>query len=75
MLDAIVKGCRQSFSDIFYVGDMPDDMLAAGRSRAGFKGIGMLLSAPDKKSLSKDLNQAGADYVIDNFEALKEIVL
>lgn len=75
MLDAIVKSCRQSFTNLYYIGDMPDDMLAADRSEAGFKGIGLLLSAPNKKSLRKDLNRAGADYIIDNFEALKKIVL
>jgi phosphoglycolate phosphatase-like HAD superfamily hydrolase len=75
MLDAVTKSCKRSFSGLFYVGDMPDDMLAARRSEAGFKGIGLVISAPDKQSLSRDLERAGADYVIDNFDALKEIVL
>jgi phosphoglycolate phosphatase-like HAD superfamily hydrolase len=75
MLDAIVKKCRETFDSIYYVGDMPDDMLAAARSEANCKGIGILLSAPDKKSLKKDLMGAGADYIVDSFEALKEIIL
>ena len=75
MLDAIVKCCKQSFSGLYYVGDMPDDMLAAARSSGGFKGIGLVLSAPDKESLRKNLKRAGADYIIDNFKDLKEIVL
>jgi phosphoglycolate phosphatase-like HAD superfamily hydrolase len=75
MLDAIVNKCRQPFDSFYYVGDMPDDMLAAARSEANFKGIGILLSAPDKESLKKDLMRAGADYIVDSFEALKEIIL
>ena len=75
MLNAIVKNCRQPFKSFFYVGDMPDDMLAAARSDAECQGIGILLSAPDKKNLKKDLIEAGADYVIDSFEALRDITL
>ena len=75
MLDAIVKSCRQSFTGLYYVGDMPDDMLAAARSRFGFKSIGILVSAPDKPELQRELKRAGADYLIDDFEDLKKIVL
>jgi phosphoglycolate phosphatase-like HAD superfamily hydrolase len=75
MLDTIVKKCREPFARVYYVGDMPDDMLAAARSEANCKGIGMLLSAPDKESLRKDLMDAGADYVVDDFGALREIIL
>ena len=75
MLDAIVKNCREPFGRFYYVGDMPDDMLAAARSGANCKGIGILLSAPDKESLKKNLMEAGADYIVDGFEALKEIIL
>jgi phosphoglycolate phosphatase-like HAD superfamily hydrolase len=75
MLDAVVKNCRQPFGAFYYVGDMPDDMLAAARTEVNCKGIGMLLSAPDKERLRKDLIDAGADYIVDSFEALKKIVL
>ncbi len=75
MLDAIVKKCRQPFDSFYYVGDMPDDMLAAVRSEANYQGIGILLSAPDKESLKNDLIGAGAHYIVDSFEALKEIIL
>jgi phosphoglycolate phosphatase-like HAD superfamily hydrolase len=74
MLDAIAKSCRESFGGLYYIGDMPDDMLAAARSEADYKGIGALLSAPDKKSLEKELIRSGADYIIDNFEVLKKII-
>jgi len=75
MLDAIAKNCREPFDRSYYVGDMPDDMLAAARSGPNCKGIGILLSAPDKESLKKNLMGAGADYIVDGFEALKEIIL
>jgi phosphoglycolate phosphatase-like HAD superfamily hydrolase len=53
---------------------MPDDMLAAKRSRTGFKGIGMLLSAPDKADLKEKLNRAGADHIAEDLKALKKIM-
>ena len=75
MLDAIAQICKEDVGACYYVGDMPDDMLAAARSTAGYKGIGLLLSAPDKESLKKKLIDAGAHHIIDNFEALKKIIL
>jgi hypothetical protein len=50
-------------------------MLAAARSRFGFKSIGILISALDKSSLKKNLLRAGADYVVEDFELLKAIIL
>ena len=75
MLDAIAEGHRNAVNGFFYIGDMPDDMLAAARSRAGFKSIGILISAPDKSSLKKILQRAGADYIVEDFESLKNIIL
>jgi len=75
MLDAIAGGLKDRFRNCYYVGDMPDDMQAAANSRFGFKGIGILLSAPDRPALQRQLEQAGADYLIDDFNALEEIVL
>ena len=75
MLDAIAEGHRNAVDGFFYIGDMPDDMQAAARSRVGFKGIGILISAPDKSSLKKNLLRAGADYIIEDFESLKKIIL
>jgi phosphoglycolate phosphatase-like HAD superfamily hydrolase len=74
MLDAIAEGHRNAVDGFFYIGDMPDDMLAAARSRGGFKSIGILISAPDKSSLKKNLLRAGADYIVEDFESLKEII-
>ena len=75
MLDAIAERYRNAVNGYFYIGDMPDDMLAAARSRFKFKGIGILISAPDKSSLKKNLQRAGADYIVEDFESLKNIIL
>jgi phosphoglycolate phosphatase-like HAD superfamily hydrolase len=74
MLDAIAESQRDLIAEFYYVGDMPDDMQAAKRSAAGYRGIGILLSAPDKARLKADLLKAGADIVIDDFEQLKLLV-
>lgn len=55
----------------YYVGDMPDDMIAAQRSRHGFKGVGILVSAPDKAHLKTDLQGAGASHVVEDFDELE----
>jgi len=75
MLDAIAAKCREPIDRFFYIGDMPDDMLAAAGAATNCRGIGILLAAPDKKNLAKSLAAAGADYIIDDFEALRRIVL
>jgi phosphoglycolate phosphatase-like HAD superfamily hydrolase len=73
MLDAIAETIGEDVDEYYYVGDMPDDMLAAKRSRTGFKGIGILISAADRESLRKNLKQAGADYIVKDFNALKKL--
>jgi phosphoglycolate phosphatase-like HAD superfamily hydrolase len=74
MLDAIADSNPHTASALYYIGDMPDDMVAAARSRAGYKGIGVLWSAPDKKALKKELLRAGADYIIEKIEELTDIL-
>jgi phosphoglycolate phosphatase-like HAD superfamily hydrolase len=74
MLDAIAGTFGETFDGYYYVGDMPDDMITATRSKAGFKSIGFILSSPDKESSKKDLSRAGADYIIEDFKALKKII-
>ncbi len=70
MLDSIANNRENPVEEYFYVGDMPDDMVAAKKSQAKYKGIGFLLSAPDKESLKKELLRAGADYIIEDIEQL-----
>jgi HAD superfamily hydrolase (TIGR01548 family) len=74
LLDAIAETKKHEASAFYYIGDMPDDMIAASRTRAGFIGIGILLSAPDKAILKRDLLRAGADYIIEDFEELIAIL-
>ena len=74
MLDAIAADQKNPVAGYFYIGDMPDDMSAAKRSEAGYKGIGMIMSAPDKASLKKELERAGADYIIEDFNQLKSLL-
>jgi phosphoglycolate phosphatase-like HAD superfamily hydrolase len=70
MLDAIAAAQENPITEYFYIGDMPDDMVAAKRSKAGYRGVGLLLSAPDKTSLKKELLRAGADDIIKDFKQL-----
>ena len=74
MLDAIAGIQKHNVSGFYYIGDMPDDMVAASRSRAGFTGIGILISSSDKDKLKEDLLQAGADYIIEDFDELNNII-
>ena len=46
----------------------------AAAAVAGYKGIGILLSAPDKMNLAKSLAAAGADHIVDSFEELRKII-
>ena len=74
MLDAIAASHKGLFAESYYIGDMPDDMIAAKKSAGGYKAVGMIMSAPDKESLKKELTRAGADFIIENFEQLKGLV-
>lgn len=75
MLDAIAKSCPEAVAQCYYIGDMPDDMLAAARSGAKYKGIALFSAAPDKDSLKKKMLRAGADYIVDTWDEVVQIVL
>jgi HAD superfamily hydrolase (TIGR01548 family) len=72
MLDWIARRMEGKFRGCFYVGDMPDDMLAARASRAGFQGIGIVLSLADLEKRRETLLQAGAGHIIENTASLLE---
>jgi HAD superfamily hydrolase (TIGR01548 family) len=74
MLDAIAEIHAHEASHRYYIGDMPDDMLAANRSEYGYTGIGIVTSAPDKTKLRQALLAAGAEHVIRNVTELQEIL-
>ena len=60
----------EEYSEYFYVGDMPDDMLAANASRHNFRGIAVLYSAPDKKGSLERLKNAGASVIVESAQEL-----
>jgi phosphoglycolate phosphatase-like HAD superfamily hydrolase len=74
MLDAIAVDQKHPVAERFYIGDMPDDMIAAKKSAAGYKAVGLILAAPDKDSLTKELKRAGADYIMEDFGQLKQLI-
>lgn len=74
MLDAIAQGLEGEYSGCYYIGDMPDDMVAATTSKAGFKGVGVVASAPDRDALKKSLLGAGADFIIEELSELEKII-
>ena len=74
MLDKIAAQMSPEVTRCYYVGDMPDDMVAAAKSKAKFVGIGALMAAPQKEDLRQALSKAGAKHIIKNFEQLSEIV-
>ncbi len=74
MLDAVAGAIKQAVSKYYYIGDMPDDMLAAARADTGFTGVGILMSTPDKERLRENMMRAGADHIVDDFRGLMKIV-
>ncbi len=74
MLDAIANTQNHGVAKYYYVGDMPDDMVAAAKSKAGFVGIGILVSAADKDNLKEALLRAGASDTVNDFEELLRVL-
>ncbi|MCG6908753.1 MAG: HAD family hydrolase [Deltaproteobacteria bacterium] len=75
MLDAIADGHGRKNGRFFYVGDMPDDMMAAARSAYDYVGIGVTYASPDKTLLGKRLLDAGADRVMSRVADLRDFLL
>ncbi len=77
MLDTLAERYKSSVEDFYFIGDMPDDMVAASRSRFPFKGIGFIgnLELPEnrKKHLRELLLEKGAKMVIEEPSELKKI--
>ena len=70
MLDAIARNFSEKVDEWYYVGDMPDDMMAASRSAYPYIGLGILHSTPDKDALQADLVKAGAADIISNADGI-----
>jgi phosphoglycolate phosphatase-like HAD superfamily hydrolase len=75
MIDSIASQIKDEIAGYYYIGDMPDDMLAAARSQAGYTGIGLLAAAEDRESLRRALFAAGAGYVIEDLAELPPFVV
>lgn len=74
MLDAIAQIHAHEALQRYYIGDMPDDMLAANRSGYGYTGVGIVISAPDKTKLQQALLASGAEHVIQDIADLHDIL-
>lgn len=75
MLDLIPRRSGKDFLQCYYIGDTPDDMLAARSSQTGYQALGVVLSSPDQSSLRKELIRAGAHHIIDDYSSLPEILI
>ena len=74
MLDRIPCLIGKRFSECYYLGDMPDDMQAARSSKAGYRGVGVVLSSADRENLRKALLQAGAEHIIYDYNELQVVI-
>jgi len=74
MLDAIAQIHAHEALQRYYIGDMPDDMLAANRSGYGYTGVGIVISATDKIKLQQALLASGAEHVIQDIADLHDIL-
>jgi len=74
MLDKIGSEFSNQASQRFYIGDMPDDMMAAAASLYGYHGIGTLFAAPDRKGTRKILVEAGARDIAENEDELMDLI-
>ena len=77
MLDVIAeyfesRGELSKYEKLYYVGDMPDDMIAAKNSKYSFCATGVTYSAPDKEVSISRLKQAGADKIVNSPQELIE---
>jgi len=74
ILDLIPRLIGKEFSECYYLGDMPDDMQAARSSKTGYRGVGVILSSAEPENLRRELLQAGADHIIEDYAALPGII-
>lgn len=74
MLDAIVERLPVVPARLYYVGDMPDDMIAALRSSHGFVPVGVTGTGPDSGAAAKALIEAGAEFLIGGVEELEGVL-
>jgi HAD superfamily phosphatase len=74
MLDATVAGLASQPENLYYLGDMPDDMVAAKRSRHPFMPVGVIGRGAGTAALGDALAGAGAEFLIEGVEDLEDIL-
>lgn len=74
MLDLIPRRLGRTFKTAYYLGDTPDDMVAARASQTGYLGLGVILSSSDRPGLQKALLEAGADHIMDDYSRLSDVI-
>lgn len=62
------------FHKFYYVGDMPDDMIAAKNSKYPFIAVGVTYSSPDPLATKKRLLESGASLIAETPEELLKIL-
>ena len=75
MLDAISAQIAKDADAHYFVGDMPDDMLAAKRSPYGFTAIGVTYAATDAVTAEKILRDSNADIICKSIKELETLLL
>jgi len=74
MLDAAAAGLPSKPENFYYLGDMPDDMIAARRSRYPFLPVGVTGRGPGAAAAGEVLTRAGAEFLIEGVEDLEAIL-
>jgi HAD superfamily hydrolase (TIGR01548 family) len=74
MLDTAAAGSNPKPEKFYYVGDMPDDMVAARRSKYPFVPVGVIGRGPGAAAAGEALNRAGAEFLVEGVEDLEAIL-
>ena len=77
MLDTIAAYYENSGElkgKLYYIGDMPDDMIAAKKSKYQICAVGVTYSSPNKEKSAARLKEAGADCVVSSPQELMEFL-
>lgn len=75
MLDAISAQIEPDTDKRYFVGDMPDDMLAAKRSSYGFTAVGVTYAGKDAENTEKILRHSKADVICKSVKELEDFLL
>ncbi len=74
MLDTAAANSASKPEKLYYLGDMPDDMIAARRSLHPFIPVGVIGKGPEAAAVGDVLTKAGAEFLIEGVEDLENIL-